>query len=331
MVKKSRSRAGFTLVELLVVIAIIGILVSLLLPAVQAAREAARRMQCSNNLKQHTLALHNYHDTYKTLPPAWLIKPGFTNAAGNNYSIWGWGALVLPFIEQTTLHTRLDVGRNHLHIAANNAALRTTMQLPIPAFRCPSDVGPRTNTNRDDFPYTGSNANPLATSNYIGANGSYNLGALPTPVATRGMFIENQGRNFSEILDGTSNTICLGERRWQIKRTNGAINTVGAGVVFGIERRNAVGTRADVTACGRPKINTNAVNEGGTNWARRGFSSQHPGGAQFSLADGSVRFISETISHDSSANTFQRSGNAAVNTTFEYLLAIQDGNPVGDL
>lgn len=328
--RRNEVRSGFTLVELLVVIAIIGILVALLLPAVQAAREAARRMQCGNNLKQIGLALHNYHDTYKTLPPAWLTKPGFLTAAGNDYSLWGWSALVLPFVEQGAVHQQLGIGNNHLHVQVGVAAAKSLMQQRMPAYRCPSDVAPTTNTNRDDFPYTGSSSNPLATSNYVAANGSFDLEAVPTPAVTAGAFIENTGRNFSDFLDGTSNTIVVGERRWTIKRTDGTFNTVGAGVVWGIERRNAVGTRADVAGCGRVKMNNNAVNEGTTNWARRGFSSQHPGGAQFTLGDGSVRFIAETISHDSGTDAFQKSVDSAVNTTYERLFAIQDGNPVND-
>lgn len=328
-------RTGFTLVELLVVIAIIGILVALLLPAVQAAREAARRMQCGNNLKQLVLACHNYHDTYKTLPSGYLTKrtpatpPIGAVGTSNNLNLWGWGALVMPFIEQSPLHSQLGVGNTHLQVASGNATLLAAMQSSIPAFRCPSDVGPVTNTNRDDYPYTGSATNALATSNYLGANCSFDLIANPS-AATEGAFIEDEGKAFRDILDGTSNVLAIGERRWRIKRTNGTINTVGAGVVFGIARRNAVGMRADSLGSGITQINCDAVNEGTTNWARRGFSSQHPGGTQFALCDGSVRFVGETINHDSSNDPYKKSTDVAVNTTYERLLAIGDGEPVGD-
>ncbi|NQT39037.1 MAG: DUF1559 domain-containing protein, partial [Planctomycetes bacterium] len=90
-------KSGFTLVELLVVIAIIGILIALLLPAVQAAREAARRSQCSNNLKQLSLALHNYHDSFKSFPPGWCSKRNAGGGKLTDYAFWGWGALILPY------------------------------------------------------------------------------------------------------------------------------------------------------------------------------------------------------------------------------------------
>lgn len=321
----SRPRKGFTLVELLVVIAIIGILVGLLLPAVQAAREAARRMQCSNNLKQIGLAMHNYESAFNRFPPGWLSKPGVTNAAGNNYSLWGWGALILPYIEQQNVHTQLSVGNVHLHVAVTQPALLSLLETPIETYRCPSDVGPELNVNRRNFPF-GNGPNALATSNYVAAAASHNLNAKTTN-QTRGMFEEDTRVRHGDLTDGTSNTIMVGERRWQVKRTNGNLNTVGAGVIWGIERRNAVGMRADVAACGRSKLNNNAPNEGGTNWARRGFSSQHAAGAQFVFADGSVHFVAETIELDTDS-TYQRAVSNNVNTPYEQLIAIQDGNTV---
>src|SRR5688500_207828 len=111
---RSRAKAGFTLVELLVVIAIIGILVALLLPAVQAAREAARRMSCGNNLKQIALSLQNYHDTYKVFPPGGV---GSNNLANPNYATWS--IFILPFMEQQNLHSRYDFNVPNEH--ANNA------------------------------------------------------------------------------------------------------------------------------------------------------------------------------------------------------------------
>jgi type II secretory pathway pseudopilin PulG len=118
------------LVELLVVIAIIGILVALLLPAVQAAREAARRMQCSNNLKQFGLATHNYHDTYLVFPCEMLLS-------GNNR--WGWGAFILPFIEQGALYDAVRVGQGNLPQATTQFNGVPLLQRPVAAFVCPYD------------------------------------------------------------------------------------------------------------------------------------------------------------------------------------------------
>jgi hypothetical protein len=319
-------------VELLVVIAIIGILVALLLPAVQAAREAARRMQCGNNLKQIALASHNYHDTYKTLAPGWIRKPGFANANGGDYNDWGWGALQLPFMEQTSLHQKLNVGNIHLQDAVNTAPLLALLQLPISSYRCPSDIGPETNSIRREFPYPGGR-NFLATSNYVGANSSYESAANGGRPVERGAFIEDAGRNFADLLDGTSNIVLFGERRWRLKTTTNRIYDSAAAVVFGVQRRNAVNHRGDVVGCGRMKINFNYDPNRGL--SRRGFSSQHPGGAQFALGDGSVRFISETIQFDADNTQFTTYATNAVrdrevDTTWEQLLAIGDGSSLGN-
>lgn len=325
-------RGGFTLVELLVVIAIIGILVSLLLPAVQAAREAARRMQCGNHLKQIALGAHNYHDAYKTFPPAWVRKPGFANAGGGNYNVWGWAALELPYLEQSSLHQSLNVGYVHLQVAVVTPALLKLMQTPLGGFRCPSDVGPKTNSIRREFPYS-SGRNFLATSNYIAANSSYETAANGGRGVERGMFIEDNARSFSDLLDGASNTIAFGERRWRMKTTTGAIYEPAAAVVFGARRRNALNHRGDVVGCGQARINMNDFVR--RTFSRRGFSSQHPGGAQFALGDGSVRFLSETIDFDPDANQVTIYATPAirdreVDTTWERLLAIGDGTPVMD-
>ena len=134
-----KPKQGFTLVELLVVIAIIGILVGLLLPAVQAAREAARRMQCSNNLKQHGLALHNYESTYKRFPI------GFTDTAATNAMLkdggWSWMCAILPYIEQNSLYSTIDI-KLHPFGPGSNAANIAACAVPLSAFRCPSDIAP---------------------------------------------------------------------------------------------------------------------------------------------------------------------------------------------
>ena len=326
--KSCKGRSGFTLVELLVVIAIIGILIALLLPAVQMAREAARRSQCSNNLKQLGLALHNYHDTYRCFPSGWC------NKGGNDINLWGWSALILPYIEQKPLHDQLDVGDIHLEDLTTSLLNGNSVGIlsqPISSFRCPSCIGPDQNTNRDRFPF-GTGNGRLATSNYVGANDSWRTerGATAGPDEERGLFRENSKYKMAHILDGSSNTIALGERNWQVRTDAGNAYTRGAAVVFGIRRRNDQTHRADQVACGCPGINHD-VDSTGTR-KRQGFASDHPGGAQFAFADGSVRFISETIEHDKGGNGTTCNDTAALrdlDSTWERLIAINDGNPVG--
>ncbi len=144
-------RCGFTLIELLVVIAIIAILIALLLPAVQQAREAARRTQCKNNLKQLGLALHNYHDVMKQFPPGFVDQlssaataSGAAVAATTQDGNWGWGSYTLPYIDQAPLYNLLNVGNRTLLQAANDTTNggRRGLQTPLEAFRCPSDTAP---------------------------------------------------------------------------------------------------------------------------------------------------------------------------------------------
>ncbi|MBC8356670.1 MAG: DUF1559 domain-containing protein [Planctomycetes bacterium] len=360
---KKRRTPAFTLVELLVVIAIIGILVALLLPAVQAAREAARRMQCSNHLKQLTLACHNYHDTYKSFPPAFLWKHNATPNKANNALLirakWSWGALVQRFIEGGSTADAMSIGNTWLDRGGNDAITlhANILQAKAAIFRCPSDVGPDTNTDRQ---FGGAFAS--ATSNYVASNSALETGRFwrgPTlagvtqHITYRGMFYDNIGQSFRDVLDGSSNVIALGERRWQVKQRGGgsAIVVIGAGLVYGRREIDQTRYEDDVMGCGVVRINANhaavAAVSPTTNpetGATRGFSSQHPGGAMFSLVDGSVRFISETIetkgyddtglnlawSFNPLSNASVQNGNAAVDSTYEYLLATQDGNAIGD-
>jgi prepilin-type N-terminal cleavage/methylation domain-containing protein len=205
---KHQHSRGFTLVELLVVIAIIGILVALLLPAVQAAREAARRMQCSNHLKQLTLACHNYHDTFKTFPPAFLWKHNATPNRPNNALLvgakWSWGALVQRFVEGGNAADAMSVGNKWLDNGGNDAITlhANILQTKASIFRCPSDVAPDMNTNRQ---FGGTFA--TATSNYVASNSALETGRFwrgPTlagvseHIAYKGMFHDNVGQAFRD-------------------------------------------------------------------------------------------------------------------------------------
>ncbi|PQO31418.1 prepilin-type cleavage/methylation domain-containing protein [Blastopirellula marina] len=330
-------RRGFTLVELLVVIAIIGVLIALLLPAVQQAREAARRMQCSNNLKQFGIALHNYHDTFGKFPPGYLLQD--LNGSNLDYngtgSSWGWGAQLLPFIEQNALADSLGVGSQSLTNALSNATLVTLMKQPVQAFLCPSDTAPNPNTGHQLKKSSGDE--PVATSNYVGNNTSHKWhsggrltgygpgegGGWSGPGAANaptGIFWRNSRIGMRDITDGTSNTIAIGERSWRLNNPAGTQFVCDAAIAIGTAHNNEQLTIRHVLAGGAVRINfTN-------NECKYGFSSRHPGGAMFVLCDGSVRFIPETIDHTPTASGSSGSFN---NSTFEKLLSRDDGQPIG--
>jgi prepilin-type N-terminal cleavage/methylation domain-containing protein len=331
-----RRTRGFTLVELLVVIAIIGILVALLLPAVQAAREAARRMQCANNLKQLGLALHLYHDTVKKFPPGYIMQDAQTSdaALGGN---WGWATYLLPYAEQAPLYNRLNPGNVTMAQCVADASAggcRAALQTRLSVFRCPSDTGPALNEGPvpPDLPAPSANGYKIqgvatSTSNYTANNASRSLRNDTGPLTAagnvqfaNGIFFRDSDIGLRDIPDGVSNTLMLGERAYQLHGVK-----IFAALVFGIRgAQQAVGdnNRGIMMnhSCGFLLINsTNSPVAGDF---RRNFSSLHPGGAQFVLGDGSVRFISENVDHNIAT--------ARVDSTMEQLMARDDGLPIGD-
>ncbi|QDU75870.1 hypothetical protein Pan97_29120 [Bremerella volcania] len=305
-------RYGFTLVELLVVIAIIGVLISLLLPAVQAARESARRMQCSNNLKQIGLAMHNYHDTFGSLPSGYVDDPN--DSGGVDGFGWAWGALILDQIEQTALRDQLSVGAQNVSQAVqNNLEL---LQTNLPAYRCPSAPDPDINPHWD---FNGSN---LALSNYVGVTG-FGWSQVAGNAETRGgPLYRNSQVTFADIHDGTSNTLLAGEKMLKNLQSG---NVLGGAVWAASNRTNVMGTHTttsdsvgSVLGGGHPLHPVNGDPEaagGSLGWAPMVFMSQHPGGAQFALCDGSARFISENLDQ---------------NTLMSALVQIDDRLPVGN-
>lgn len=297
---------GFTLVELLVVIAIIGILIALLLPAVQAAREAARRAQCTNNLKQFGLALHNYHDTYNCFPMGWMIEDDL----GGYISGWGWQVFLLPFIEQGALYDTIDP--NHLDLydvytdTSGTPEFRSILRTDIEGTRCPSDDTKSPNPNRDLHGYD------VATSNYVCSKGFFNPSGW-TSRNNNGVLYGLSAIKFRDIKDGTSQTFAVGERC----ELHNSANWAGPG---------GLGSGANVTAEVSRVLN-------GTN--NNCFSSYHPGGANFLFCDGSVTFISETIEYNRICNRGWNATNRtcvdnnAVNMgAFQLLGMRKDGVPI---
>lgn len=273
---RSRShRVGFTLVELLVVIAIIGVMVSLLLPAVQSAREAARRMTCQNNFKQIGIAIHNYHSAHGVFPPGWLGETHSGSPYVDGTSGWGWASMILPQLEQAALYETLDFDRSVL--SATNDVQRTE---PLAIYRCPSDTGPSVweiNDRDSDTPLT-----TLATANYVGCFGTLEIDECEsTPVGQRcesdGIFFHNSRLRFRDIQDGTSTTFMVGERTSRLSMSTWVGNIA-----------NGEDSYARILGVGdHPPNYPGAHGED--------FSSLHPGGAQFLYADGRVQFVAENI------------------------------------
>ncbi len=200
-------RSGFTLVELLVVIAIIGVLVGLLLPAVQTAREAARRMQCSNNLKQVALACHNYESAFKKFPPSAILDLSITSTANNGS--WGVHGRVLPQLEQSNLFERVD-----LSIAWDGQ--RSIHEVKVPTFACPSDPG------TDRVRVFSDNRPSLYPTSYGFNFGSWFVYDPSTRKGGDGMFYPNSFLGFRDCLDGTSNTLFIAEvKTWTPYTRNG--------------------------------------------------------------------------------------------------------------
>ena len=330
-----QTRRGFTLVELLVVIAIIGILVALLLPAIQAAREAARRTQCSNNMKQLGVALHNYHDTHKAFPFSYMISlPGGVLGPGVNAQVWG--ILLLPFIEQQSLADQYDMrvppvneaaalGFDATIAARNREVIRTV----VTTYVCPSTPGSPESRIYDanyapDVPVT----LRAAPSDYCvasGVRGAYQtLAYAGTAVADRhgalqfaGSFPGETSRSsrMSDILDGTSNTILIGERlggnRIYVGRETrtttpydllGAANGGGWGDILNGEHW----VSGSLPNESMPVDGPCAINC--TNRRSANFFSMHPGGAMFLLADASVTFLSDSIAPFRFASMVTRAG-----------------------
>lgn len=279
---------GFTLVELLVVIAIIGVLVALLLPAVQAAREAARASQCKNHLRQLGIATHQYHDIMGRLPAGWLAnKP-------EGIPGWGWSPALFPYLEQANLSEN-GIRRQVAIADRSNQEARET---PIAVLFCPSDPHPKVATifgggEEDDeheeeghdhdhdhgtarnIETSGAPLLRIARTNYVGVFGISEV--ADAPGAGEGVFYFQSRTRFAEITDGLSNTVIVGERSAKLG------NSVWAGVVQGA---NAAMARVVGIADHPPNHPDHHFDD---------FTSFHPGGVHFAFGDGSVQRLNDSI------------------------------------
>ena len=287
-------RRGFTLIELLVVIAIIAILVAILLPAVQQAREAARRTQCKNNLKQIGLAIHNYHDQHRSLPPGYLMVHDGEPEADEGVNGAAWGTHILPMMEQATVFDLFDADVG-IWEPVNEQFRTTTLNF----YHCPSDNHPETWVIHEEDDHDVELAE-LAIANYVAVYGSDELEGhdhddISVPLSgddddhdheeegLPGAFRDNTIVRLRDITDGTSNTMFIGERRTDA-RLEWFSTWVGV-VEHGEEAPLRVLGITDHTP-NSPELHFDD------------FSSQHEGGAQFLMGDGRVIFVSESVDHD---------------------------------
>lgn len=262
------SRRGFTLIELLVVIAIIAILIALLLPAVQQAREAARRASCKNNMRQMGLALHNYHDTFNVFPPGWISVDPVTRrqSAHEGLNGAGWGIMILPMIEQGPLYNTYNA-----NVVLEDPLNQKFRETPLSMFQCPSDPQPT-------LFEIGEEHDPshiicqLATANMIAAFGSISIDDCENAPGTApvlangqckgdGAFYHNSRVRIADFTDGTSNTILVADS------------------TRGVPWTKPEDTPYDLKA----------------NPSLLGAGSPHPGGFNTLFADGSVRFLKNTV------------------------------------
>jgi prepilin-type N-terminal cleavage/methylation domain-containing protein len=302
--RSRKSRTAFTLIELLVVISIIAILIGLLMPAVQKVREAAARVQCSNNLRQIGIALHSYHDAVGSLPPGYADRNTDKNSDAT-FDVgpgWGWAAFTLPYLEQTPVYNQINFSQT--------IGKTPICQTVMPIFLCPSDQLLPT------FTVNGTNV-VVAQSNYVACNGT--LETSPHPGNNTGVFRRNSHTRFAEVTDGLTSTIFVGERS-----TNHSLSTWAGAVPGGLVPAlmapgpapndpfsQAETAQALVLAHGN---RTHVPSADAPIWDADTFYSRHFQGGNFLFGDGSVHYLTSAIN----------------GITFENMCSMSDGNPLGD-
>jgi prepilin-type processing-associated H-X9-DG protein/prepilin-type N-terminal cleavage/methylation domain-containing protein len=281
---------GVTLIELLVVIAIIGALIALLLPAAQAAREAARRTQCVNNLKQLGVALHNYESTYRTFPPGYVSN--FDVNGNDTGPGWGWSALLLPQMEQKPLFDAVN-----FNLPIEDSSNGTTRLTRIAAYLCPSDGQAPSwlAMKRDASGMPIQIICQVASANYVGMYGTSDPG-----IDGDGMFFRDSSIGVSGIADGTAQTIAAGERGHSLGEATWVGSVTGA-ALFPVDNDGVGYPRVE---SGPGMILGHAggnLGPGDPNAEVNQFYSRHPGGVNFLFADGHVSFLKTTLN----AKTFR--------------------------
>ena len=320
---------GFTIIELLVVIAIIGTLVGLLLPAVQAVRESARRLHCSNNMKQVALGLQNYHDANRVLPPS--VTNSSVDTKGR--TLWSWMLFVLPYIEQANLYNACMSQstyrmQNPMFMDTNVAAMA---RAAIPSLVCPADqvalLAPeaKINSAASWITFTSSKSNYLANG---GANKSWSGSVDQQVRASQGAFRKAKGASFKDFTDGLSKTFLIGEA--------GGVPAVASdadrmpGIWAGTTNQD--NTQPEISRFTNNKLNAGTADA---------FGSFHAGGANFAMSDASVRFIDDTINANPLLSGFDASVDALITSylgqvssssrgIYERLSTRADGLTIGD-
>ena len=301
----ARRSRGFTLIELLVVIAIIAILIALLLPAVQQAREAARRTECKNKLKQLGLALHNYHDTHRSFPSGGVVFENVTSGTGQTWCNSGdatqgapWTVMILPYVDESPLYNQFNF--NDRLTASFTSQTSTSSEnnalwfMSNAKFQCPSDPASRPGVNN---------------TNYLGVQGGGPSGLVncsggnSNEFYDNGVLYANSNTRMRDLIDGSSNTLMLGESKYMVTK-DGTTSTFYLGWSSSIRLGSGSTMPHPVTmAAAREQINSRTVtggrqpssgNDSRTSYSRL-FGSFHEGGCHMLLADGSTHFFSENM------------------------------------
>lgn len=317
MILNSKNRTAFTLVELLVVIAIIGILIAMLLPAVQQVREAARRIQCANNIRQQALAMLNYESAHQEFPPGFA----FPNQAM-------WSAFILPFIEQGNLYDTLDLNADFGIGSTGNTNNILAMGVPLEVMRCPSANVPETEVDS----FVGSERSPSCylacasglLSHEAGDRPWAGMNANDGHPSSDGIFYVNSKTGYSMITDGSSSTVLIGESLpdqflFGVDRAGNPQKvdhwSVGSGELFAQELYTNTNSAENSECMGSTACPINSILMGDLTTIDEkelAFGSRHPGGANIAFADGHIQYVSESIQASTWSGLGTRAGREVV-------------------